>query len=179
MIKRLRILKGKVERKAKSIFSKYVPYNIKYKPKKIISLSSYESAEGIEYIQIRPPYVSELQMPAEFIERCSDYMKPMMRSENPGDYIVKIKDGRMLQDNGRNMVMMSSNGNLIDEISFQWKDDNLLSARENIYFTPRGFSKPKKIKGKVFSLLAGGGAITYYFHWILDSMPRVGLLKEM
>ena len=43
----------------------------------------------------------------------------------------------------------------------------------------RGLIKPKKFKGTVFSLLAGGGAKYYYYHWMIDSLAKLGLLKQI
>ena len=36
----------------------------------------------------------------------------------------------------------------------------------------------KKIKGKVFSLLTGGGGNENYFHWLFDVLPRLKILQK-
>src|SRR5690606_38151330 len=101
----------------------------------------------------------------------------MLSSPNPGDYLAIVKEGRIMMDTGSNMAVVSSDGYMIKELSFQW-NRGLVGAEHNAFLRQKGFSKPTKIDGTVFSMLAGGGAITYYYHWMVDSLPRLFLLKE-
>ena len=76
---------------------------------------------------------------------------------------------------------------LIEGPSFQLrvKKNDILFARnngninENIVLkigTPRII---KKIKGKVFSLLAGGAAKTNYYHWLFEILPKLEILNKI
>jgi capsular polysaccharide biosynthesis protein len=76
------------------------------------------------------------------------------------------------------MAVITSEGQLIEQVSFQWSDDVVLEGKHNRLFRETIFSAPKKYKGNVFSLLAGGGAITYYYHWLYDAMPKFYLLQK-
>lgn len=165
-------VKGKLERMLHSNF----PIHQEYKPKGIKDLNSLKESKAIELTVLREPFVSKLAE-HDFYQHCSDYLKPVMASQNPGDFLVTIKDGRIMMDTGSNMAVVSSDGYLIKELSFQW-NRGLIGIEQNAFLRQKGFSKPKKYKGKVFSMLAGGGAITYYYHWMVDSLPKLFLLKE-
>lgn len=165
-------VKGKLERMLLSNF----PVRQEYKPKGIKGLNSLKESNEIDLIVLREPYTSTLE-PHEFYQHCSSYLKPDMASQNPGDFLAVINNGRVMIDTGSNMAVVSSDGYLIKELSFQW-NRGLIGVEHNAFLKQKGFSKPKKYRGTVFSMLAGGGAITYYYHWIVDSLPKLFLLRE-
>lgn len=165
-------VKGKLEKMLLSNF----PIRQEFKPRGIKDLKSLQESGSIELKVLREPYVSTLGQ-HEIYSLCSDYIKPVMASQNPGDFLAIIKDGRIMQDTGSNMAVVSSDGYLIKELSFQW-NRGLVGVEHNAFLKQKGFTSPKKINGTVFSMLAGGGAITYYYHWIVDSLPKLFLLKE-
>ncbi len=169
-------LRNKVKGKLEGMILSNFPIRQEYKPKGIKDLHSLQKSGEVEVKVLREPYVSMLEH-HDFYQHCSHYLKPVMASENPGDFLVIIKDGRIIQDTGSNMAVVSSGGYLVKELSFQW-NRGLVGVEHNAFLRQKGFSKPKEYKGNVFSMLAGGGAITYYYHWIVDSLPKLILLKE-
>ncbi|WP_276372042.1 glycosyltransferase family 61 protein [Chryseolinea sp. H1M3-3] len=174
----IRTLPAKVYRKGLRLLSKFVPRNIKYRPVGITNVSKEKKYDSIEYIEIAPPYTLTLDLEKRFIEDCSPYAKPIMSVQFPGDFIVGIKDGRLYSYDAANMAVISRENLLVEQVSFQWSNDNVLSGKHNILFREKQFIAPKKYKGKVFSMLAGGGAITYYYHWVFDAIPKIFLLKQ-
>ncbi len=174
----LKTLRTKVSDKAFRILSKYISYNTKYKPVGILKASKQNKGGSIEYFEIKPPYSSELNLTSKFIEDCSPYVKPILSVQYPGDYVIKIKDGRIYSLDGANTGVISGDNHLIEPVSFQWSDDKILEGKDNALFKQKVFTKPKKYKGKVFSMLSGGGAITYYYHWLYDAMTKLFHLKE-
>tara|TARA_Y100000992_G_C21223831_1_gene471873 strand:- start:65 stop:1159 length:1095 start_codon:yes stop_codon:yes gene_type:complete len=67
---------------------------------------------------------------------------------------------------------------LIDGPSFQFRNNKIAKSDNNIVLK-KGTPRLKKIiKGKVFSLLTGGGGNTNYYHWLFDVLPRLEILKE-
>lgn len=171
-------LVAKIRSRKERAFSSYIPFNTRYRPAGIVSLKAPGNNDGIEYIELRPPYTSRLDLPDRLRKTCSPYRPLVFDVAYPGDYVVQIKDGRLLLDTGSNMAVVSGTNKLIDEVSFQWKDDKVLEAGRNAFLHQKGFHKPKHYAGNVFSLLSGGGAKTYFYHWLMDSVPRLGLLQQ-
>lgn len=169
-------LRKKVKGKLEGMILSNFAIGQEYKPKGVKDLPALKKSNGVELVVLREPYVSRLGN-HDFYQRCSPYFNLVTASQNPGDFLAIIKDGRIIQDTGSNMAVVSSDGYLIKELSFQW-NRGLVGVEHNVFLRQKGFSKPKEYKGNVFSMLAGGGAITYYYHWIVDSLPKLLLLKE-
>ncbi len=175
----LSTFKSKVKNKILNTLSRYIPINIKYKPKGTISLEVLKNQKGTEYYEINPPYTSELRLTQKFIQDCSSYNKPTVSVDYPGDYIVTIRNGRIYNIDPGNIAVMSEENLFIDEVSFQWRSgEKLAPSADNSIFHQKIFTHPNVYKGKVFSLLSGGGAIDYYYHWVIDSIPKLFLLKQ-
>lgn len=171
-------LVSKALRKSTRILSRYVPYNTKYKP---VGVKSIASNDGFSVLYLRKPYTSKLNFPEQFLQDCSPFAKPTMSLDVPGDFLVTLKNGRIYSTDPSNMAVISEQNYLIDELSFQWTPDQgekLLTGKDNAIFKKKGLKKPVKYKGTVFSMLGGGGAKLYYYHWMMDSVAKLGLLKE-
>jgi len=173
----------KVARRARKysvILAGHLPENRKNKPIGVKTIHS-KNDDAIEYLELNPPYVSTLRLSRELISDCSDFAKPVMTVQLPGDYVVTLKNGRVYSYDASNMAVITNDNYLVDELSFQWEIsiDGHVPASKNKVFQLRGLTKPKKFKGTVFSLLGGGGAKYYYYHWMIDSIARLGLLKQI
>ena len=181
-----KVLLRKVARRANKyaiIVTGYIPGHRKYVPigvKTLLAPDNYRNNDSIKYLELSPPYVSTLNLDQQFIEDCSDFSKPLMSVPIPGDYIVTLKNGRVYSHDPCNMAIISNDNYLVEELSFQWdiKSELWEGGRKNKVFDMHGLIKPKKFKGTVFSLLAGGGAKYYYYHWMIDSLAKLGLLKQ-
>jgi hypothetical protein len=169
-------LKKKVEGRLEQILLSKFPIRQEYRPRGITDLKTLKQSGLADVIVLREPYTSTL-IPNEFYQHCTYYFNTVQSSQNPGDYLAIIKSGRIIMDTGSNMAVISSDGTLIRELSFQW-NRGLVDVDQNAFLRQKGFTKPRKINGTVFSMLAGGGAITYYYHWMVDSLPKLFLLKE-
>ena len=75
-----------------------------------------------------------------------------------------------------NFAIITEDNLLIDDLSFQWVD-GLVPANQNAVFYTKGFNKPRRYAGKVFSLLTLGAAREYYFHWMFDAIAKLELVK--
>jgi capsular polysaccharide biosynthesis protein len=157
-----------------------VAFNKKYRPAGTTTKSFLKSDDSVEYVEFREPYVSTLNLNEEFIAACSYYCKPEMSVEIPGDFIVTLRNGRVCSYNESNTAILTEKNLLVEELSFQWdgKKDMIAEASRNKVFKLKGFTKPRKFDGVVFSLLSGGSAKSYYYHWMIDSISRLGLLKQ-
>ena len=93
-------------------------------------------------------------------------------------YLFKIINGRVYTNTIDDTAYISENY-LLNEPSFQYRNSINSHVKNNICLkigTPRFL---KNVKGKVLSLLAGGGANVNYHHWLFDVLPRLYLYKKM
>lgn len=109
-----------------------------------------------------------------------------IRIEGNNYNIYKTENCRLFTTSVHDQSVIINN-NLIKGPSFQLrvKNNDSLFARNNAVIednivlkigTPRFI---KKVKGKVFSLLAGGAAKTNYFHWLFEVLPKFEILKRI
>jgi len=96
--------------------------------------------------------------------------------------LYNIPNGRLYSDTVNDTAFLL-NKSLIREPSFQYRyQKNLMIVNDNAnknFVIKKGTPKLiKKIKGNVFSLLAGGAAKNNYWHWLFDVLPRVGILNK-
>ena len=108
----------------------------------------------------------------------SDIHKTVVNMDENRKYIVcKLKKARLYTDRIHSTAVIQNNF-LIQDASFQIKDKTFLE-NDNIVLkigTPRFL---KKIKGKVLSLLAGGGGNLNYWHWLFDVLPRIEIYSQI
>jgi hypothetical protein len=168
----------RVRRILRSLFLNYIPYNQKYKPRGIKRLLPTSSGV-IEFLELNPPYTSTLNLDPRFVSDCSPYIKPILSVDYPADYIAAIRDGRIYSYDTCNWAIITSDNYVVEQASFQWRDDAMLEGKDNMVFKVKGFNKPKKYRGAVFSLLTGGSAKHYYFHWLFDVLPKLFFLKKI
>lgn len=156
-----------------------VPVNRRYRPVGVKKLLPCNDGT-IDYLELNPPYVSTLELDEKFVADCSPFAKPEMSVQMPGDYIVTVRNGRICCYDESNIAVITKNNYLIDDLSFQWdsEGEKMDEAKNNKVFLLKGFTKPKKYKGTVFSLMGGGGAKYYYYHWLIDAVARLGLLRK-
>lgn len=156
-----------------------IPVNRRYKPVGVEKLLSRNN-NSVDYLELAPPYISTLQLDEKFVADCSPFSKPEMSVEMPGDYVVTLRNGRICCYDESNTAVITKDNYLVDDLSFQWDSDgeSMAEAKNNKVFRLKGFTRPKKYKGTVFSLMSGGGAKYYYYHWLIDSIARLGLLRR-
>ena len=71
------------------------------------------------------------------------------------------------------------NNKIIDGPSFQYRLNKNASCQLNSVFSKGTPRIKKKIKGQVLSLLTGGGGNSNYWHWLLDVLPRLEIIKKL
>ena len=91
--------------------------------------------------------------------------------------IFFVKNSRLYTDTINDTAFIKNNL-IIDGPSFQLRNNKNAQTEENIVFqkgTPR---LKKKIKGRVLSLLTGGGGNYNYWHWLFDVLPRIFIFSS-
>ncbi len=104
-------------------------------------------------------------------------IKKVYKTEGIKYSIYFCEKSRLYTDTIHDTAFIKNNS-LIEGPSFQFRQNKIAKADNNIVFekgTPRF---KKKLKGKVFSLLTGGGGNSNYYHWLFDVLPRLEILKE-
>jgi len=96
--------------------------------------------------------------------------------------IYKVKNARLYTDRINDTAIIKEN-NIIKGPSFQYREINKkiknTDVENNIVFTKGTPRIKKRIKGKVLSLLTGGGGNENYWHWIYDVLPRIGIFQNI
>lgn len=154
-----------------------VPSNQTLRPKGIKKISRTNS-EDAKYFEMSPPKVSLVQVDEKFRNIWSPYMKPVVSYQTDGDFMITLKEGRIFCPDPNNIAVITKDNYFLEEVSYQWGDYTVAEAKENLAFKVKGFPKPKKYKGKVFSLLSGWAARNYYYHWVFETIPKLHILKE-
>ena len=91
--------------------------------------------------------------------------------------IYKIKKGRLYTDRIQDTAIILDD-NIIEGPSFQLRPVNNVEAFKNVVFkkgTPRF---KKKLSGVTLSLLTGGAGNDNYWHWMYDSISRIGIIED-
>ncbi len=70
------------------------------------------------------------------------------------------------------------NRKIVDGPSFQLRKNINVSCNENSVISKGTPRFRGKIKGKVLSLLTGGGGNSNYWHWMFDVLPRLNIIKK-
>jgi hypothetical protein len=96
--------------------------------------------------------------------------------------VYKVKNGRLYTDRINDTAIIKNN-KIIEGPSFQFRTNNSRvindNVKENIIFTKGTPRLQKKIKGKVLSLLTGGGGNDNYWHWLFDVLPRINICENI
>lgn len=109
-----------------------------------------------------------------------DFKKARFKKKNYKIYT--INKGRVFSDTVNDTAYISKNI-LIKDPSYQFRLNQKYQVfndhiKKNIvlkYGTPK---IKKKIKKTVVSLLSGGAAKSNYWHWMFDTLPRIGILEK-
>ena len=92
--------------------------------------------------------------------------------------IYNIKHGRIYTDLVESVSIISDN-HIIDKVSYQQINGNLVSSDKNIALkngTPR---LKKYFSGRILSLSQGASGHSNYSHWLFDILPKIKLYSEI
>jgi capsular polysaccharide biosynthesis protein len=172
----------KVDRRIKYYKNFIIPFNIRYKIQGVhptIEEFLYENPDQGNYMEIFPKHISRLDIDENFFNACPPYLTPKMEVEQSASFILSVKNGRVISGPlGRNIAYISSDNHLIGEVSFQWSNDKLLPPHKNNILNYRYFEQPKKFDGRVFSMLSGAAGEFNYFHWFIDTLPKLYMARK-
>ncbi|WP_078063053.1 glycosyltransferase family 61 protein [Solirubrum puertoriconensis] len=178
---------SRVQRKAGRLLREWVPYHRQYRPVGVHASSAQlaqQAGSGATYYEIEPAHTSTLVLPIGFYECAADFSglhgKPNTTEQLPTAFVVTLRNGRVYADNPNSVAIISHDNRLVGDVSFQYGGSwDLTQPEHNNIFRQQWFLEPTRIEGTVCSLLSGGGAASgNYYHWLIDSLPRLHLLQE-
>lgn len=116
-----------------------------------------------EVIQSRPPLSLESEMPEPYRE-AQLYRYPPL-------YLAHVRLGRLALREG---VVISTDDRVFDEFSYCWG-----RAPRQLPIFHRLHLPPLKRKAGVYAtILSPGSAAPNYFHWLVETLPRIAILEE-
>lgn len=92
--------------------------------------------------------------------------------------VAEIQNGRIYTDNLNTIAVMTADGILLGDISYQYSPTHAVAAQHNEALRMLTWPAVKRVKGTVFSMLAGGGSTNNYGHWLIDALPRLDFLRR-
>jgi len=94
------------------------------------------------------------------------------------NYLIYFCDKTKLYTDRIHDTAVIKEDKIINGPSFQYRDNKNVDCEQNIVFSKGTPRIKRKINGRIFSLLTGGGGNTNYWHWLLDVLPRLEILKK-
>jgi hypothetical protein len=163
----------------------WIPRKSYYRPGAIVDVHSGGGSFEVDYVARAE--VSETFLPEGFRESmidkgydCFETQSGRVRMfSNPIDRIVvKVPEGRIFSDNLKVAAYITKENNLLSDVSFQYIKESV-SESESPVFRRKFFREPRRLRGRVLSLVAGGvSGRGNYYHWLIDVLPRLQTLAE-
>ncbi|RAK69367.1 glycosyltransferase family 61 protein [Hymenobacter edaphi] len=178
----------RAQRRAGRLLREWLPLNLHYRPVGIHARSR-ELPEvpgaAAAYYEVVAAHTSHTDIPAAFYEAASAYgghlhSKPPRTEDVPAAFVLELRGGRLYADNNDSVAVIAADDRLVGDASFQYTNKTWETIRpaDNNIFRQAYFLEPVPVTGTVCSLLSGGGAaIGNYYHWLIDSLPRLHLLQ--
>ncbi|WP_167856316.1 glycosyltransferase family 61 protein [Hymenobacter metallicola] len=178
-------LLARIQRRAGRMLREIIPYHPHLRPVGVAPSSAAlanQAGSSTAYSEVYPAYTSHLQVPEVFLTSGPSYYEPVATEElMPPAFVLTLENGRVNVDDINSVAIIAANNQLVGDVSLQFSPVNfaLATPAENPIFHQSYFTSPRQVEGTVCSLLSGGGAaIGNYYHWMLDSLPRLHLVQE-
>lgn len=166
--------------KLKQVLVRIIPYNRSYRPTGVYpTIDAYlESGreKGAASVEIYPAYISSSAIPEDFLERCTKFHVLPAVAPIPASRLVAVPNGRLYSDGVQHVTIITAGNKLLGEVTYQNKPSN--NIEENVLLKQNYFIPARRYKGVVFHTLIGGSGSVNYYHWLIDSLARIHLLKQ-
>ena len=182
-------LLNRAQRRAGRVLRELLPHHEHYRPTGVHASSralAARPASEARYWPVVPAHTSHLELPAGFAEAVSVYESqahgtPRAAEQQPEAFVLALPYGRLYADNWDSVAVIAADNQLVGDVSFQHTRQGwaLTAPAQNNIFAQRYVQEPVSVAGTVLSLLSGGGAaMGNYYHWLIDSLPRLHLVRE-
>lgn len=169
-------------KRLRKIYVRIMPYNLRYKPKgyykTVVEFLTSSAGSEAKSITLYHEHISDTGVPQSFIEKCTRFerMPAVAVAQIPAAKLVAVPNGRLYTDGVERVCIITSDNKLLGEVTYQNHPSNKIE--ENALLKQMHFITPKYYKGTLFHTLIGGSGSVNYFHWLLDALPRLHLLKK-
>ncbi len=106
-----------------------------------------------------------------------DFLLKSIIKENKKYIIYKIPSCRIYTTTVHDTAYLNNN-KLIKNISFQIRNNINANIKKNSVLFKGTPKLLKKLNGSLLSLLTGGAGNNNYWHWMFDSIARIGILEK-
>ncbi len=175
----------RAQRRTGRLLRNLVPHNEHHRPVGVHPTAKALAAHpgsGAHYVEVYPGYTSHLAVPDDFIALAPPcYDRIAEREEVAPAFVLLLPNARINADQFGTLAVIAADNHLVGDVSLQFSAGSfaMVSPAENPIFRQRYFRAPGQVSGTVCSLLSGGGAaVGNYYHWLLDSLPRLHLVEE-
>ncbi|BDC99509.1 glycosyltransferase family 61 protein [Persicobacter psychrovividus] len=139
-------------------------------------LFAQESEVNLEQIPVIPPEPLPMVVPEhDFIHFRDDYKTQNADCETPPSSLTIVENCTVFTDNLFEFFVLQNNL-ILQQHSYFHRVDSSAEACSTGHYLPK-IRKPRQLQGSVFSMVIGGGKDNY-FHWMVDAIPRLWLLKK-
>jgi len=140
-------------------------------PRKTAKLNDYVTRTGAEKIVLKegasvkldPPVLNTPEIPAAFLN--------IIERNVPEQSVVVLNNGRIW---GRNGAVITNDDVFIEDVSREFGIEG--KHKGHSVFHNFSLGKPQYVDGTVAVATTAGAGV--YYHWILDVLPRMIMLKE-
>ena len=175
----------RAQRRTGHLLRALVPHNEHYRPTGVhpsAKALADQPGSGAHYVEVYPGYASHLTVPDGFVALAPPYYDRIAEQEEvAAAFVLLLPNARLNADHFGSLAVVAADNYLVGDVSLQFSTGNFAVAppAENPIFRQRYFRPPGQVSGTVCSLLSGGGtAVGNYYHWLLDSLPRLHLVEE-
>lgn len=175
----------RAQRRTGRLLRDLVPHNEHLRPVGVYPTAKALAAQpgsGAHYVEVYPAYTSHLTVPDEFVSLAPAYYDRINEQEEVAPaFVLTLPNARINADHFGTLAVITADNKLVGDVSLQFSAGNFAVAppADNPIFRQRYFRPPGQVSGTVCSLLSGGGAaLGNYYHWLLDSLPRLHLVEE-
>ncbi|WP_343335580.1 glycosyltransferase family 61 protein [Draconibacterium aestuarii] len=160
----------------------FIYHNFSCRPKGVhLTIKDYlqkNTESGKLYYEVYPETISELDIPDSLLKVSSKYLTYYPTITESAKYILKIKNGRILADYFYTTAIFDADDKIIGDVSLDLHLKNGQTLKDSTIFKRKYYPKIDYYKGTVFHTIAGGGSYVNYFHWLIDSISKIHILKK-
>ena len=154
--------------------------------KEIYDYDILKPLRTVSFHEIYPDLTTELELPEKLYNNLSEYL--IYDKESKGkkytfkvttNYLVaEVENGRLYTDNLYSVAVISACNKLLADVSYLNRPVNRRSIQSTKFMKRNYFVPCKTVSGIVCNLLSGGSATKNTYHWFIDSIAKIHLVKK-
>lgn len=128
----------------------------------------------VNYIDLHPAHQVKIPLPKTIDGDVHPHLKAWSNFKSPATFVATLPQGRYCQLHGINTAYITGDNYLLLDVS---SGESVLSTSQNPNILSNlNFPPVHHVNGKVAVL--SGNTSQIYYHWIVDSLPKLGLMEK-